>query len=84
MSARGERKYYYEPTYMDSEQKQNLHNEVVGMFRGYGSRHGSINSFISRKDDNKRSKQPTLDRGQGTGATGVHSEPRPNSGNTER
>ena len=62
MSAGSEKKYYYEPTYMDSEQKQNLHNEVVGMFRGYGSRHGSINSFISRKDDNKRSKQPTNER----------------------
>ena len=84
MSARNERKNYYGLTYMDAETKQKIHNEIVGLFKGLNSRHGSINSFISRKDDNKRSKQPTLDRGQGAGATGVHSEPRPNSSNTER
>jgi hypothetical protein len=62
VSARNEMKHYYEPTYMDSEQKQKLHNEIVGLFRGYGSRHGSINSFISRKDEYKRGKQPTNER----------------------
>lgn len=66
MSARNEMKHYYEPTYMDSQQKQNLHNEIVGMFRGLNSRHGSINSFKSRKDEyqrnEQRSKQPTNER----------------------
>lgn len=62
MSARNERKNYYGLTYMDSEQKQKIHNEIVGLFKGLNSRHGSINSFISRKDDNKRSKQPTNER----------------------
>ena len=72
---------------MTGEQKQQLHNEVQGMFRGLGSSGGTQRQWYRQDNENeqdKRGSEPANATGQGAGAPNLRSKPRPNSRSSKR
>jgi hypothetical protein len=47
---------------MTPEEKERIHNEIAGMFKGLGSRRGNLRQWYNGKGYDKRSKQPTNER----------------------
>ena len=72
---------------MTGEEKQRLHNEVQGMFRGLGSSGGLQRQWYRQDNENEQDKggsEPTNATGQGARAPSVRSKPRPNSRSAKR